>query len=102
MISYAYSGGLQKKTELFFFFEILDAATFRQQLVNFVPLVTSANDALEQRKAIDNHKKQKKPGLVKLAGVNIAFSHKGFVKESSVKGRVASPLKVLSFIDGDR
>ena len=80
MVSYTYRCGLPKKKELFFFFEILNAATFRQQLVNFVPLVTSVEDAQEEKKAIERHKKQRKPGLAKLAGVNIAFSHKGFVK----------------------
>ena len=66
--------------ELFFFFEILDAATFRQQLVKFVPLVTSVIDAQKERKTIEDHKKRGKHGLLTLFGVNIAFSHKGFVK----------------------
>ena len=66
--------------QLFFFFEILDAATFRQGLVKFVPYITSVDDAQKERKTIEDHKKQRKPGLVKLSGVNIAFSHKGFVK----------------------
>jgi hypothetical protein len=66
--------------ELFFFFEILNVAAFRHQLVRFVPLVTSVADAQKERKTIEDHKRQKKPGLVKLSGVNIAFSHKGFVR----------------------
>jgi hypothetical protein len=66
--------------QLFFFFEILDAATFRQRLVKFVPYITSVTEAQQERKTVEDHKKQKKPGLVKLSGVNIAFSHKGFEK----------------------
>jgi len=58
----------------------LDAATFRQQLVKLVPHITSVVDAENERKAAKDHKKQRKPGLVKMVGVNIAFSHKGFVK----------------------
>jgi hypothetical protein len=80
MFSYAHRGGLVKMKELFFFFEVLDAATFRQQLVEFVPLVTSVTDGQKERKTIEDHKKRRSPGLVKLSGVNIAFSHKGFVK----------------------
>lgn len=80
MVSYAYRCGLPKKKELFFFFEILDATKFRKQLVEFAPFVTSVKDAEDERKAIERHKKQRSPGLVKLSGVNIAFSHKGFVK----------------------
>lgn len=83
MVLHAYSCGLIKKKELFFFFEILDAPKFRKQLVDFVPLVTNVKVAMEQKKAVERHKKQRSPGsprLIRLAGVNIAFSHKGFVK----------------------
>ena len=80
-LAYAYRGGLPKKKELFIFFEILDvASTFRKRLVKFVPLITSVSDVQKGRKTIEEHRKQKKPGLVKLFGVNIAFSRKGFVK----------------------
>ena len=83
MVSYAYRCGLPKKKELFSFFEILNVAAFRQQLVEFVPLVTNVDDAKEEKKAIERHKKERKPGspvLIKLSGINIAFSHKGFAK----------------------
>ena len=80
MVSYAYRGGLVKMKELFYFFEILDAATFRQQLVKLVPDIKNVIDAQKDRKTVKDHKKAKKPGLVKMVAVNIAFSHKGFVK----------------------
>jgi hypothetical protein len=35
---------------------------------------------LKDRQAIDDHKKKKLPGLITLVGVNISFSHKGFVE----------------------
>jgi len=73
MVSYAYRGGLVKIKELFFFFEILDAATFRQQLVKLVPHITSVIDAQEERKAVRDHKKQRKPGFAKVVGINIAL-----------------------------
>ena len=69
-----------KIKELFFFFEVLDAATFRQQLVKLVPHIKSVVDSQKDRKTVRDHKKQRKPGLVEVVGVNIAFSHKGFVK----------------------
>ena len=71
-----------KIKELFFFFEVLDAATFRQQLVKLVPHIKSVVDSQKDRKTVRDHKKQRKPGLVKVVGVNNAFSHKGFVKVS--------------------
>ena len=80
MVLYVYRKGLTKILELFFFFEISDPAAFRQQLVEFVPLVTSVDGAQKQRKTIEDHKKKGGLGYAKSVGVNIAFSHKGFVK----------------------
>jgi len=73
-------GGLVKEKQLFYFFEILDAATFRQQLVTFVPHITNVTKAVEQRNDIKRHKKKGELGLLKELGVNIAFSHTGFEK----------------------
>ena len=80
MVSYTYRGGLVKMKEHFFFFEVLDATAFRQQLLKLVPHIKSVVDAQKDRKTVRDHKKQRKPGLVKMVAVNIAFSHKGFVK----------------------
>ncbi|KAF8804040.1 Dyp-type peroxidase, partial [Phlegmacium glaucopus] len=49
-------------------------------LVHFIPLIKTVAQVLKDRKAIDDHKKKKLPGLIPLVGVNIAFSHKGFAK----------------------
>ncbi|KAF8804039.1 Dyp-type peroxidase, partial [Phlegmacium glaucopus] len=49
-------------------------------LVTFIPLIKTVAQVLQDRKAIEDHKKKKLPGLVPLVGVNIAISHKGFAK----------------------
>ncbi|KAF5319216.1 hypothetical protein D9619_008724 [Psilocybe cf. subviscida] len=72
--------GLPKKTQLYVFFDITDVARFRKDLNKFIPLVKTVAGVLEDRKAIDDHKKKKLPGLLTLSGVNISFSHQGFVK----------------------
>ena len=66
--------------EHFFFFEVLDATAFRQQLLKLVPHIKSVVDSQKDRGTVRDHKRQRKPGLVRVVGVNIAFSHKGFVK----------------------
>jgi len=48
--------------------------------VRFIPLITSVTQVLKDRDAIDDHKKKKLPGWITLVGVNISFSHQGFVK----------------------
>ncbi|KAF8742316.1 hypothetical protein AX14_005186 [Amanita brunnescens Koide BX004] len=75
-------GGLPKKTETKFFFQIVDVNNFRKQLQAVVPLVTTVAQVLKDRDAIDQHKKKPypKPVLIPLWGVNISFSHSGFVK----------------------
>ncbi|KAF8907046.1 peroxidase TAP [Gymnopilus junonius] len=72
--------GLPKKTQIYYFFEITDATKFRHDLRKFIPLVETVAGVLKDRDAIDNHKKNKHPGLIPMTGVNISFSHKGFVK----------------------
>ncbi|PPR04666.1 hypothetical protein CVT24_011883 [Panaeolus cyanescens] len=72
--------GLPKKTEFYYFFNITDGPEFRKDLCDLVPLITTVDQVLKDRKRIDDHKKQKLPGLVPLTGVNISFSHLGFVK----------------------
>jgi Dyp-type peroxidase family len=81
------SKGLPKKTETFFFFQIDDGKVdeFRAQLAQLIPLIRTAAQALDDHKRIRKsqkdaeHKKEPKP-LLKLSGVNIAFSHSGLKK----------------------
>ncbi|KAG6897982.1 hypothetical protein C0992_007936 [Termitomyces sp. T32_za158] len=72
--------GLPKKTQTYFFFEITNAKLFRSQLSHLVPLVKTTSQTLKDRKKIDDHKKKGDRTLIEMVGVNIAFSHKGFVK----------------------
>jgi Dyp-type peroxidase family len=75
-------GGLPKKTETKFFFQIVNVTSFRKQLQDVIPLITTVAKVLKDRDAIDKHKKKPypKPELIPLWGVNISFSHFGFVK----------------------
>ncbi|KAG6849423.1 hypothetical protein H0H93_008571 [Arthromyces matolae] len=70
--------GLPKKTQTYFFFQITNVNLFRSQLTKLVPIVKTTAQVLKDRKAIDDHKKSGGKGLIKIVGVNIAFSHKGF------------------------
>ncbi|KAI0782337.1 DyP-type peroxidase [Abortiporus biennis] len=73
--------GLPKKTETYIFFQISDdVSAFRSQLTHLVPLVTSTAQVLKDRDTIANHKQSKKPGLVEISGLNIAFSQSGLTK----------------------
>ena len=72
--------GLPKKTQLYIFFDIVDVAKFRKELVHFIPLIKTVAGVLKDRQDIDDHKKKKLPWLIPMVGVNISFSHKGFVK----------------------
>ncbi|PPQ77835.1 hypothetical protein CVT25_015329 [Psilocybe cyanescens] len=72
--------GLPKKTQYYVFFDILDVKKFKADLSKFIPLIKTVAQVLKDRDAIADHKKKKLPGLVPLDGVNIAFSHTGFVK----------------------
>ncbi|KAH6902597.1 peroxidase TAP [Coprinopsis sp. MPI-PUGE-AT-0042] len=70
--------GLPKKTEYYYFFRILNAERFRVDLAKFAPHVKSAQEVIDDRKRIEDHKKKGKPGLVPVVGINVAFSHLGF------------------------
>jgi hypothetical protein len=72
--------GLPKKTQLYIFFEIDHVEKFKKEFVCFIPLIKTVAGVLKDRHDIDEHKKKKLPGLIKLVGVNISFSHKGFEK----------------------
>lgn len=47
-----------------------------------MPLITSSAQVLDDRKSIDQHKKGGNTDLIKLSGVNIAFTQKGLVTVS--------------------
>ena len=99
--------GLPKKTQLYTFFEIVDVAKFRHHLVHFIPLVKTVSGVLKDRKAIDDHKKNKHHGLVHIFGVNISISHKGFVKVRKNESNNAEVIvyqkkKLPLILDGDR
>lgn len=85
MLTIIYRSGLPKKTQFYIVFDIVDVAKFRKDLNKFIPLIKTVAGVLKDRQAIDDHKKQKLPGLVPLTGVNIAFSHLGFVKVSKIE-----------------
>lgn len=83
------SKGLPKKTETFLFFQIDDGKVpeFRAQLANLIPLIRTAAQALDDQNQIQQSKKdaaQHKVAnpLLKLSGVNIAFTHPGLKKVS--------------------
>ncbi|KJA16590.1 hypothetical protein HYPSUDRAFT_147511 [Hypholoma sublateritium FD-334 SS-4] len=73
-------GGLPKRTETFFLFEIINATKFRKDLNKLIPLVKTVAGVLKDRKDIEDHRKKRLPGLLRLTGVNISFSHLGFIK----------------------
>ncbi|KAF8621428.1 hypothetical protein AX15_007788 [Amanita polypyramis BW_CC] len=75
-------GGLPKKTETDLFFKIANVDEFKRHLFRIIPLITTAEQVSTDRDAIVHHKQREgpKPELIKIAGVNIAFSHTGFEK----------------------
>lgn len=79
--------GLPKKTETFVFFQIDEYRVheFRRQLARLVPLITTNAQVLNDLEKIAQNKKdavERKvvPPLLKMSGVNLAFTHKGLVK----------------------
>ena len=71
-------GGLPKKTQTFLFF-LIDknhVHDFRTQLSHLVPLITTTAQTIKDREKIN----QNKGGpLLKLSGVNVAFTHKALL-----------------------
>ncbi|KAI0759576.1 peroxidase TAP [Trametes elegans] len=78
--------GLLKKSQQYIIFQIDDNVTaFRQKLALLIPLITTTTQVTNDRARIAAHKKAalgqgKAPELLRLSGVNIAFSHAGLVK----------------------
>ena len=71
--------GLPKKTQTYFCFQIISAKvnSFRTQLIRLLPMITTTPQVMSEQDNIANVKKQGH-GLLKLSGVNIVFSRKGF------------------------
>ena len=79
-------GGLPKKTETFYFFNIdpHHVHDFRTKLTQLIPHIKSSAQVVDDRKKLAQNKKDaadKKhpPPIIKLSGLNIAFTHKGLV-----------------------
>ncbi|KAF8151502.1 hypothetical protein B0H34DRAFT_131748 [Crassisporium funariophilum] len=77
--------GLPKKTETWYFFQVTEPTAFRRNLRNFIPLIKNVAQVIRDRDDIEKHKRDdqehgRKPQLIPLVGVNIAFSHFGFKK----------------------
>ncbi|KAK4695719.1 hypothetical protein P7C71_g2086, partial [Lecanoromycetidae sp. Uapishka_2] len=77
-------GGLPKKTQVLFFFQINHARVheFRTQLAKLVPLITSTAHVLGLRDNIAKNKdeaaaKKVSPPLLTISGVNLSFTSKG-------------------------
>ena len=80
------SAGLPKKVQQYVLFQIDDDVTqFRKRLALLIPLITTTNQVMADRAKIAANKKAaqeagKVPQLLKLSGINIAFSHAGLEK----------------------
>ena len=80
------SVGLPKKVQHYLFFQIDDDVTaFRKRLSLLIPLITTTTQAQEDRAKIAANKKKaaeegRPPELLKVSGVNIAFSQFGLHK----------------------
>lgn len=94
--------GLPKKTQSYIFFQIVDVTKFRADLARFVPFVKTVAGVLKDRDLIKEHKKKGHKTLIPLVGVNIAFSHLGFVKlgiDDSSLGGATDPFIIGQFKD---
>ncbi|KAH8094516.1 peroxidase TAP [Cristinia sonorae] len=72
--------GFSKRTESSIFFQIDNAEGFRKQLPLLVPKITTAAQAADDKDAIKKHKRAGHKDLLKISGLNIAFSQSGLNK----------------------
>ncbi|KAK1141044.1 dye-decolorizing heme-containing peroxidase [Aspergillus melleus] len=77
--------GLPKRYEELFFFTIKDEPKFRNHLAAFIPEITTAEQAVQDKGKIRQHKIEitkgnKGPELLNLSGVNISFTSSGIGK----------------------
>lgn len=75
------SPGFPKKTETFLFFEIGDNAVsnFKSSLAKLLPQITTAQNTVDDRHEIKQHKRHHRTLLAK-CGTNIAFTTRGLQK----------------------
>lgn len=76
------SDGLPKKVEVFFFYEVVNAANFRSQLIHIIPLITSFVQSQALHNQIEAGRKVSSGVLMQMSAVNMSFSHKGLVAVS--------------------
>lgn len=88
---YVRVGGLPKKTETFLFFQIDPhrVQDFRKKLTQLIPHIKSTAQVVDDRKKLAQNKKDAveknyPPPIIKLSGLNIAFSRKGLVQVNSL------------------
>jgi hypothetical protein len=76
--------GLPKKAETYYFFRIHNVDEFRSRLIQLLPLITTTAQVMKDREKISRHKKHGPEGetLLKMSGVNLAFSQKGLEQVS--------------------
>ncbi|TCD63943.1 hypothetical protein EIP91_004753 [Steccherinum ochraceum] len=72
--------GFAKKMETALFFQIDNVGGFRKQLGQLAPKITTAQQAASDRDSIKQHKQTGGTGLLKISGLNIAFSQSGLNK----------------------
>jgi len=72
--------GFAKRLELGLFFQIDNVDGFRKQLVQLAPLITTAEQVANDKDSIKKHKQAGNTDLLKISGLNIAFSQSGLTK----------------------
>lgn len=88
MFNDVHSVGLPKRAQQYIIFQIgSNVSGFKQALAQLLPLITTTTQAMQNRAAIAANKKAaeeqgKTPELLKMSGVNIAFSHAGLAAVS--------------------
>ena len=102
-LMYVRVGGLPKKTETFYFFQIDPHRVhdFRTKLTQLIPHIKSTAQVVDDRKKLAQNKKDaadKKhpPPIIKLSGLNIAFTHKGLVQVKSLLAATEHLKKLIS------
>ena len=97
-----FRAGLPKKTQTYFLFRIIATKVndFRSQLTRLIPLITTTAQVFEDLEKIAIAKKQSND-LVKLSGVNICFTRKGFAAVSSQGLTLKMTATNLPFLPSD-
>ncbi|THH33434.1 heme-thiolate peroxidase [Antrodiella citrinella] len=72
--------GFAKRLETAIFFIVDDVDSFRKQLALLVPKITTADQVANDKDSIKKHKQSGGTDLLKISGLNIAFSQSGLTK----------------------